>query len=264
MAESVVIRVLIIEDEPPARAKLRRLLEPYPQYRIVAEAGDVAAGLVALREHTPDLLFLDIRLGADNGFDVITRSAPPHPLIVFTTACHEHAVQAFEVAALDYLLKPFDAIRFARMLHRVNDRLAEQREEHDERNSAGAERLRKAGALLAGSRLSRVVVHDRGRSLIVPVTEVHRFAASGNYLEVHTDARVHLIRATLARLAQRLDPIEFLRVHRAHLVRADFIAAVAPLAHGDLKLTLRDGSEVPMSRRYRSLLPDDWLKGTIS
>ncbi|GAA0724310.1 LytTR family DNA-binding domain-containing protein [Dokdonella soli] len=251
------IRVAIVEDEPPARAKLRRLLAEHASYRIVAEAEDVAGGLTALRNDKPDLLFLDIQLGSESGFDLLVRASPPYPLIVFTTAFHEHALRAFEFAALDYLLKPFDRERFARTLARVAERLAERRE--GEGDAADEERLRRLGpGLVRAPRLSRIVVHERGRSLIVPVEEVQRLSASGNYVEVHTASRRHLVRATLSRLAQRLEPSEFLRVHRSHLVRADFIAGIAPWAHGDLKLTLKDGGELMLSRRYRGLLPDGW------
>jgi two-component system LytT family response regulator len=250
------VRVAIVEDEPPARAKLRRLLGEHDGYRIVAEADDVAGGLAALRSTKPDLLFLDIKLGAGSGFDVLARASPPYPLIVFTTAYHQHALRAFEVAALDYLLKPFDRDRFAQTLARVRERLAERDEE------AGEERLRKLGAALGDTpRLCRIIVHERGRSLIVPIGEVSRLSAAGNYVEVHTTARRHLVRATLSRLAQRLDPTEFLRVHRSHLVRAGAIATIAPWAHGDLKLTLQDGSELMLSRRYRNLLPENWSGG---
>ena len=247
------IRVAIVEDEPPARAKLKRMLGEHAGYRVVAEADDVAGGVAALRDEKPDLLFLDIRLGAGSGFDVLMRAAPPYPLIVFTTAYHEHALRAFEFAALDYLLKPFDRARFDHTLERVAARLAERDGDADE------ERLRKLGAALAATpRLCRFVVHERGRSLIVPIGEVSRLSAAGNYVEVHTPARRHLVRATLSRLAQRLDPAEFLRVHRSHLVRANAIAEIAPWAHGDLKLTLKDGSELMLSRRFRSFLPEDW------
>jgi two-component system LytT family response regulator len=252
------VRVAIVEDEPPARAKLRRLLADQAGYHIIGEAEDVAGGLALLRHGKPDLLFLDIRLGDENGFDVLARAAPPYPLIVFTTAYHEHALRAFEVAAIDYLLKPFDRERFARALARVRERLVERANGTGE--VAGEERLRlldsSAGAM---SRLGRIVVHERGRSLIVPIADVRRLSAAGNYVEVHTATRRHLVRATLSRLALRLDPGDFLRVHRSHLVRADFIASVEPWAHGDLKLTLRDGTELMLSRRYRALLPENWL-----
>jgi two-component system LytT family response regulator len=254
------IRVAIVEDEPPARAKLRRLLDAHPDYRIVVEAEDVAGGLAALRVHAPDVLFLDIQLGGENGFDLLARASPPYPLIVFTTAFHEHALRAFEFAALDYLLKPFDRERFDRTLQRVGERLAARRDPGGD--AADEERLRHLGATVRHTPLlRRIVVHERGRSVGVPIADVMRLSAAGNYVEVHTASRTHLVRATLARLAQRLDPGEFLRIHRSHLVRSDFIAEVAPWAHGDLKLTLKDRSELMMSRRYRGLLPDDWRPG---
>ena len=252
------VRVLIVEDEPPARAKLRRLLAAYAQYRIVAEAEDVAGALAALRRERPDLLFLDITLGAESGFDLLARAAPPYPLIVFTTAHHDHALRAFEVAALDYLLKPFDRERFDRTLTRVGERLAQRGAD----SGAGhEERLRRAGPL-AAPRLSRLVVHERGRTLIVPIANVQRLSACGNYVEIHAVTGRHLIRAALARLAQRLDPAEFLRVHRSHLVRADAIARIDARTHGDALIVLRDGTEVLLSRRYRNLLPEDWI-GTL-
>src|SRR3954471_11449632 len=135
-------RVLIVEDATPARAKLKRLLAAHEGYRVIAEADTVVAGLAALRDGKPEVLFLDINLGAGNGFDLLTRAAPPYPLIVFTTAYHEHALRAFEFAALDYLLKPFDRERFARTLERVAARLAERDSDADE------ERLRTLGAKL--------------------------------------------------------------------------------------------------------------------
>jgi two-component system, LytTR family, response regulator len=249
------IRFVIVEDEPPALAKLRRLLAEHAQFREVGAAENVTDGLAAWREQKPDLLFLDIKLGAESGFDLLTRAGPPYPLIVFTTAFHEHALRAFEFAALDYLLKPFDRERFARALARVSERLAERADSQDA--TADEERLRRLGEL-GTPRITRIVVHERGRSVSVPLADVMRLSAAGNYVEVHTNARCHLVRATLSRLAQRLDPAQFLRVHRSHLVRADFIAEVAPWAHGDLRLTLRDGSQLMLSRRYRGHLPEDW------
>ena len=250
------VRVVIVEDEPPARAKLRRLLAAHSGYRIVAEAEDVAGALAAWRQQRPDLLFLDIQLGGESGFDLLVRAGPPYPLIVFTTAYHEHALRAFEFAALDYLLKPFDRQRFARALARVDERLAQRAHDGD----GGAEieeRMRRLGAV-ASPRLRRIVVHERGRTRIVPIDDVQRLSAAGNYVEVHVAGTGRLVRATLARLAQRLDPAEFLRVHRSHLVRADAVERIEPRAHGDALLVLRDGAEVLLSRRYRDMLPVEW------
>ena len=256
------VRVAIVDDEPPARARLRRLLAGHAGFRIVAEAEDVPGGLAILRMQAPELLFLDIRLGAGDGFDLLARAAPPYPLVVFTTAYHEHALRAFEVAALDYLLKPFDRERFATCLRRVAARIAERRAGEEGDTDAGEEGLRRlAGGIARTPRLQHIVVHARGRSLIVPIDTVHRLEAAGNYVQVHAANGRHLVRATLARLAQRLDPAEFLRVHRSHLVRAGCITATASCGHGDMKLTLRDGSELMLSRRYRALLPPGAFDG---
>lgn len=256
------VRVAIVEDEPPARTRLRRLLAGHAGFRVVAEADDVAGGLAALRREAPDLLFLDIRLGADDGFDLLARASPPLPLVVFTTAYHEHALRAFEVAALDYLLKPFDRERFAHCLARVATRLAGRRSLDPGEADVAEEGLRRlAGGLARLPRLRQFVVHAPGRSIIVPIGEVRRIEAAGNYVELHAAGARHLVRASLARLAQRLDPSEFLRVHRSHLVRADCIIAMTPCGHGDMKLSLRDGGVVTLSRRYRALLPAGALDG---
>jgi len=246
------VSVVIVEDEPPARAKLRRLLGAFAGYRVVAEADNVADGLAAWRRERPGLLFLDIQLGAESGFDLLLRASPPYPLIVFTTAYQQHAVRAFEFAALDYLLKPFDRERFARTMARVAKRLAERDSEAGA--CAAEERLRRLGPV-AAPWLCRFVVHQRGRAVVVPVADVQRLSAAGNYVEVHTGAGRYLVRATLSRLAQRLDPDTFLRVHRSHLVRAESIVEIVPRAHGDAQLRLCDGDEVPLSRHYRARVP---------
>src|SRR4051812_46131059 len=195
-------RVLIVEDEPPARAKLKRLLAAHEGYRVIAEADTVVAGLAALRDGKPEVLFLDINLGAGNGFDLLTRAAPPYPLIVFTTAYHEHALRAFEFAALDYLLKPFDRERFDKAMQRVGERLLERGA--GEGAMFDDERLRHAQALARTPPLTRLIAHERGRSVIVALADVQRLSAAGNYVEIYTSTGKHLIRAGLARLAQRL------------------------------------------------------------
>jgi len=258
MLDGVPLRLLIVDDSAEVLAVARELLERQG-LTVVGVALDGATALRSALEQRPDVALVDIDLGGESGFDLLRRAPPPcapnasYPLIVFTTAHHEHAVRAFEFAALDYLLKPFDQARFARTLARVDARLAARNGEADD----AEERLRRVGAL-AAPRLTRLVVHERGRALIVPVGEVQRLSAAGNYVEIHTPSRRHLIRATLARLAQRLDPAEFLRVHRSHLVRAAAVAAIAARTHGDALLTLRDGTEVLLSRRFRALLPPDW------
>src|SRR4051812_12209747 len=159
------IRVAIVEDEPPARAKLKRMLGEHPGYRVVAEADDVAGAVAAIRDEKPDPVSLNIRLGAGGVLEVRARAAPPYPLIVFTTAYHEHALRAFEFAALDYLLKPFDRERFDKAMQRVGERLLERGA--GEGAMFDDERLRHAQALARTPPLTRLIAHERGRSVIV-------------------------------------------------------------------------------------------------
>jgi two-component system, LytTR family, response regulator len=246
----MTLRLAIVEDEAPARARLKRLLAAHADVEIVAEADGLRAALDVLPDARADALFLDIALGTATGFDLLDRLPEPWPLVVFTTAYHEHALRAFDVAAVDYLLKPFDDLRLARTLERLRERLAEV-----DPLPADEDVRRIKAALPERRTLEQVVVHDRGRRVVVRLDQVERIASCGNYVELHTPERRFLMRTTLTRLAQRLDPAVFARVHRQHLVRVDRIAALTPRAHGDAELTLRDGATVLVSRRYRQALP---------
>lgn len=245
--------VVVVDDEPPARAKLRRLLGELPDFRVVAEAGDVAKAIAVVSAARPDVLYLDIQLGTDSGFDVVAglRAAEASPLIVFTTAYAEYAVRAFEVQALDYLLKPFDRDRFRASIERVRAELAEPDRSDVE------ERVRRLLAQLPDrpTALQQVLVRGRDRAFFVAVRDIDRIAAAGNYVEVHVGGKVHLIREPLSSFIAPLDAAEFLRVHRSHVVRLGFIAELKPMFHGDYELLLRDGQTLPLSRRYKALLP---------
>lgn len=244
--------VVIVEDEPPARAKLKRWLAELPDFRVVAEAASVDEGRVAVRETAPDVLYLDVQLGAQSGFDVLEELGGSAPLIVFTTAYSEHAVRAFEVQALDYLLKPFDRSRFLASIERVRAALAEPDLSDLE------ERLRRLLAGLPGRPLptQRILVRQSDRAFFLPVSDLDRIEAAGNYVEVHASGARYLIRDSLTSFIAPLDPSEFLRVHRSHVVRLGFIAELHPLFHGDYELVLRDGTTLPLSRRYKALLPE--------
>ncbi len=252
MAEARPLKVLLVDDEAPARARLRRLLAAHADVRVTGEAEDVAGALALLRTYRPHVLFLDVQLGREDGFALLRHLAEPHPYVVFATAYHQHALRAFEVAAVDYLLKPCDAERLARALRRVRERLAESDP------LPADEDVRRVRAALAPPRpLQRLVVDERGTRVVVPVEALTRAAACGNYVELHTAERRYLLRSTLSRLAQRLDPARFLRVHRGHLVRSDQIVGLRPRAHGDAELQLRDGNTLLLSRRFREALPAD-------
>ena len=245
--------VVIVDDEPPARAKLKRFLADAPEFRVVAEAATVEEGVAAVTETAPDLLYLDIQLGVRSGFDVIDGlKGAVSPLIVFTTAYSEYAVRAFEVQALDYLLKPFDRERFLQSMERVRASLAEP-----DRGDAD-ERVRRLLARLPGRPVAtrQIVVRSGERAFFMPVEEIERVAASGNYVEVYTRSKTHLIRESLSSFIAQLDTNEFLRVHRSHVVRVGFIAELRPMFHGDYELVLKNGTTLPLTRRYKALLPE--------
>jgi two-component system LytT family response regulator len=246
--------VVIVDDEPPARAKLQRLLADLPDFRVVVEAGSVAEAVAAVTEARPDVLYLDIQLGTDSGFDVVDglRAAEVAPLIVFTTAYSEYAVRAFDVQALDYLLKPFDRERFVASIERVRAALAAADRSDVE------ERVRRLLAQVPGrsAAVQQVLVRGADRAYFLAVRDIDRIAAAGNYVEVHSGGKVHLIRESLSSFVAQLDAGEFLRVHRSHVVRLGFIAELKPMFHGDYELVLRDGQTLPLSRRYKALLPE--------
>jgi two-component system, LytTR family, response regulator len=245
--------VVVVDDEPPARAKLRRWLGELPDFRVAAEAGDVAGAIAAVNVARPDVLYLDIQLGTNSGFDVVDglRDAGASPLIVFTTAYSEYAVRAFDVQALDYLLKPFDRDRFLTSIERVRAALVEPDRSDVE------ERVRRLLAELPGraSAVQQILVRESDRAYFLAVRDIDRIAAAGNYVEVHVSGKAHLIRESLTSFIARLDAAEFLRVHRSHVVRLGFISELRPMFHGDYELVLRDGQTLPLSRRYKALLP---------
>ena len=244
--------VVIVDDEPPARAKLRRFLSGLDDFRIAAEADGVDEAIEAILSTTPDVVYLDIQLGTRSGFDVLDglRGVSP-PLIVFTTAYSEYAVRAFDIQALDYLLKPFDRRRFGMSVERIRAALSEPDRTDFE------ERVRRLLAEMPGrpAPVKQILVRDGDRAFFLPVEDIQRVAAAGNYVEVHAHSRVHLIRESLSGFIAQLDPSEFLRVHRSHVVRVGFIAELRPLFHGDYELVLRDGQRLSLSRRYKQLLP---------
>jgi two-component system LytT family response regulator len=244
--------VVIVDDEPPARAKLRRFIDELDGFHIAAEADAVDPAIAAVVQFAPDVLYLDVQLGTRSGFEVLEGlRGTAMPVVVFTTAYSEHAVRAFEVQALDYLLKPFDRDRFLQSAARVRNALLMPDGGDSE------ERMRRMLAGLPGRPplAKQILVRDADRAYFLPVKDIARISAAGNYVEVHTAGKMHLIREPLTSFIAQLDPEEFLRVHRSHVVRIGFIAEMRPMFHGDYELVLRDGERLPLSRRYKQLLP---------
>lgn len=244
----MTLRVLIADDEAPARRKIERFLGERSDVEIVAQAsnGTDAVDLAALTK--PDLIFLDIHMPELDGIGVaeaLANQAKP-PSIIFVTAYDEYAVRAFDVRALDYLLKPFDKDRFDRALERVSSKALDADALHE------ALMQTRCDAPLA----SRLLIPADGRSFFVALSDVVRFEADGNNVVVHTSGGTYALRATLDSFERRLDPARFARIHRAHLVNTDYFAALEPWFRGDYTVTLRDGTKLPWSRRYAARRPD--------
>jgi two-component system LytT family response regulator len=242
----VSARVLIVDDEAPARRKLRAQLVTEAGIEIVGEAGSGPEAVDAIRTLRPDLVFLDVQMPGMNGFEVLEAvGAEGMPVVVFVTAYDEFALEAFEVQAVDYLLKPFSKERFDRALERAL-RALEHREDGRVQVRSLLEKV------LAGRRpLRRLVVRTGERMLLVGLHEVLHLEADGNYVKVHTASGVHLLRETLTALEGRLDPERFARIHRGEIVNLDAVKEIQPYFHGDLVVVLKNGERLRLSRRYR-------------
>jgi two-component system LytT family response regulator len=253
-----VIRTVLVDDEPLAREGLRLWLASEPDVRVVGEAGSLAeAREVVLRER-PDLLFLDVQMPEGNGFDVIEAVGDEHlPEVIFVTAHEKHALRAFDLAALDFLLKPVREERFRTALDRARHELARgEAREGPGRLTALLDHLRGGPRPDGTRRIERFAVRTRDRFVIVPASEVLWIGSAANYAELHVAGATHLVRATMAELEAGLDPARFARIHRGTLVRLDCVREVVPASHGDYDVVLADGAVLKLSRRFRSrLLP---------
>jgi two-component system, LytTR family, response regulator len=249
----VAMRVLIVDDEPLARQRLRALLEAEADLEIAGECADGRQAVDAIRAHKPDLIFLDVRMPELDGFGVLEALAEePRPAVIFVTAYDRFALQAFEVNALDYLLKPFDQERFRKALQRARGLLGRSQTEEV------SEQLR---ALLEDARggrkyLDRVVIKSTSRVFFLRVDEIDWVEAAGNYLKLHAGAEAHLLRETMNNLEARLDPEKFLRIHRSTIVNIERIQELQPWFHGDYIVLLRDGTRLTLSRGYRQKFQD--------
>jgi two-component system LytT family response regulator len=252
-----VIRVLIVDDEPIARRGIRQRLRGEPDLEVIGEYGDGAAAIDAITGLAPDLVFLDIQMPEVGGFDVVEAIGVARmPAVVFVTAYDEHALRAFDVHAVDYVLKPVDRHRFRTAVERARRRLAhapgqqlEERELSLDRRIAAA--LGELGRP-AHDYAKRLAIKGDGRVILVDVDEVDRLETAGNYVEVHSGARHHLVRETMASLEARLDPARFVRVSRSSIVNAGRVRELQPMFNGDFVVVLRDGTKVTGSRRYRA------------
>ncbi len=271
--ESSPLRVVVVDDEPIARRRLITMLSREAGVEVVGECDDGATAAPVISSVDPDVVFLDVRMPEIDGFSllsVLPRSR--RPVIVFVTAYAEHAVRAFDVDAVDYLLKPYDRLRLAKALARVRTSLVsvEDRQLRAEvraladtvRDAVHASATRGEGTLeaspgAAGSSrtLDRVAVTIGRRTIFVPVSSIDWIRADRNYLELHVGSRAFLIRSSMALFEARLDPAAFARIHRSLIVRLDAVRELHTVAPGLQKVILADGTQLPVSAAYRNRLP---------
>jgi two-component system LytT family response regulator len=234
----VKVTTFVADDEPVARAGLRAMLGAFDWVTVVGEAADGESAVARIEALRPELVFLDVQMPGLLGTDVLRRLQRP-PFVIFTTAYSEHAVTAFELGAVDYLLKPFGPSRLAAAMERVRTALGEP---------APADALERLSGALAGGPISRLFVRIGGTLVPLPVERVSWFEANGDYVTAHAGNAGHLLHLSLSRLVSRLDPTRFVRVHRTHIVNLDQVRAFRRDARGNLEAELLDGARVPVSR----------------
>jgi two-component system LytT family response regulator len=245
------IRALIVDDEPLARERVRSLLEKEVDVTIVGECANGREAIEAIERDAPDLVFLDVQMPELDGFGVLENLDETRrlPFVIFVTAYDEYAVRAFDVHALDYVLKPFDRERFRDALERARREIARAAG-----NGGGLDK--KLLALLAElqdrkRRLERIVIRSGGRVSFLRTDEVDWIEAAGNYVELHVGKDSHLLRETMNKLESRLDPKRFLRIHRRLIVNVERIKQLEGVTHGEYLVVLKDGTRLSSSRGYR-------------
>jgi len=247
------VRVLVADDEPLARERLRTLLAREDWVELVAECPNGTEAIDAITRLKPDLVFLDIQMPGASGFEVIEAVGPARmPLVVFVTAFDQYALRAFDVHALDYLLKPFDRERFHEALIRAR--------QHLERRTNGdlERRLLELVQDLAPSaqRLERFVIKTGGRVFFVRAEEIDWIEAAGNYVKLHVANDAHMFRETMNALESQLDPDTFFRIHRSHIVNIERVKELQPWFNGEYVVFLRNGTRLTLSRGYREKLQE--------
>src|SRR5215203_2886687 len=252
------IRTLIVDDEPLARRNLRLLLEKDPQIEILEECRNGREAVKAINTLSPDLIFLDIQMPAMDGFDVLQRVGPEHiHAIIFVTAFDQYALKAFDVHALDYLLKPFDDDRFAHALERAKSQIQSR-----EINNLSGQLLslleerenEQKGPAQHQNYLTRLMIKVSGRVVLLKVDEIDFIEADGNYAKLHVGRKAHLLREKMHDLEGRLDPSTFVRIHRSTIVNLDRIKEMHPHFNGDYIVVLEDGRQLKLSRSRREQL----------
>jgi two-component system LytT family response regulator len=251
-------RVLIADDEPLARERIALLLAAMSPGVEISEVGNGAAAVTAINSWTPDAVFLDVQMPEQDGFDVVASVGPAHmPPTVFVTAYDQHALRAFEVSAVDYLLKPFDDERFAAAWNRLLERRTLQTIRNEsQRLSVLLSQIGQHGGGAGGAQspskwVDRLVIRKDQRTYLLPLATVQWIESAGNYVVLHAGKDRHELRETLVSLESRLDPGQFVRIHRRTIVALEAIKELQPWFGGDQILILKDGTRLRVSRSYR-------------
>lgn len=248
----MMIQVVIVDDEPPARMRLRRLLGEHPDIQIVGECVDGASAVQTIEAVVPHLVLLDIQMPELDGFDVLqSLDMPRLPEIIFVSAFDQYALRAFKVHALDYVLKPVEPDRLSEALDHARRRLRDRRSPDDDGVAGLLRELIKDRPYLA-----RVPVRSEGRVRVIDLADVDWIGAADNYVSLHCGTREYLVRDTIAGIEQRLDPAAFVRIHRSTIARIDRIAELLPDLHGDYQVRLKGGAILALSRTYRPTLEE--------
>jgi two-component system LytT family response regulator len=256
------IRVAIVDDEELSRDRMRTLLSEHQDIEVVAECADGAEALRAIDDKNPDLVFLDVQMPDVSGFEVVEalergdaetpNNGSKSPAIVFVTAHDDHALKAFEIHALDFLLKPFDEARFEKTLSRARRHVRQSRDTVDARLLALLEDLRSERR---GTRHSdRLIVKSAGRVFFLRTEEIDWVEAAGNYVRLHARSESHLLRESMKNMESRLDPSTFVRIHRSAIVNIDRVKELEPWFHGEYIVIMRDGTRLTASRVYSDRL----------
>jgi two-component system LytT family response regulator len=245
------IRAVIVDDEPLARRRIKRLLAHDLEVEIAGECGNGKDAIDAIRSLNPDLLFLDVQMPEVDGFDVLESiAAAEMPFVIFVTAYDQYALRAFEVSAVDYLVKPFDRPRFEKALQRAKSRLAAER---------GGELNRQTLALLEelkarSSHIERLVIKAGGRAFFLKTEEIDWIEAEGKYVRLHVGKESYLLREAISSIEAQLDPKKFPRIHRSTIVNIDRVRELQPWFHNEYRVILNDGIELMLSRSCRKRL----------
>jgi len=258
---AVRIRVLLVDDEPLARERLRKLLEHEAEVELVGECADGATALATIRKLAPDLVFLDVQMPELDGFGVLAQLEPgQRPAVIFVTAHDQFALKAFEVHAVDYLLKPLDKDRLKTALRRALHTLTQHRT--GDLNAQLTALLADVRPAAKAPQLERIAVKSSGRVVFVKVEEIDWVEAADNYVSLHVGGEEHLHRETMSSLEEQLAPGKFMRISRSTIVNVDRIKELQPLFHGEYTVILRNGTRLTLSRSYRDKL--DHLMGRAS